>query len=173
VSEVPTPAGIAVRVAVPTDATRISEVAFRSKAHWGYDAQFMEACRDDLTVRADECDGERVVVAMRDDEIIGYYHLTGTPPSGELADLFVDPSAIGSGVGGLLYRDATTRARQLGFRELMLDSDPHAEDFYLHMGAVRIGEVPSTAIPGRSLPQLRIDLTDAEDAQRGSAVTRG
>lgn len=172
-SEVLTPSGVAVRVAVPTDATRISEVAFRSKAHWGYDAQFMQACRDDLTIRAEECDGERVVVAVQDDEIVGYYHLTGTPPSGELADLFVDPSAIGAGIGGLLYRDAMKRARQLGFRELTLDADPHAEDFYLHMGAVRIGEVPSTAIPGRSLPQLRADLTDAEGTQRGSTVRRG
>jgi GNAT superfamily N-acetyltransferase len=133
----------------------------------------MDACRDDLTVHPEECDGERVVVAVQDDRIIGYYHLTGTPPTGELADLFVDPSAIGSGVGALLYRDAKTRARHLGFRELTLDSDPHAEDFYLHMGAVRIGEVPSTAIPGRSLPLLRMDLADAEDAQRGSAVTSG
>jgi GNAT superfamily N-acetyltransferase len=171
-SEVPVSPGVLVRVAKPTDATRISEVALRSKAHWGYDEQFMDACRDDLTVHPEECDGERVVVALQDDEIIGYYHLTGTPPAGELADLFVDPSAIGSGIGGLLYRDATTRARRLGFCELTLDSDPHAEDFYLHMGAVRIGMVPSTAIPGRSLPRLRVDLTDASDTQHGSVVMR-
>jgi GNAT superfamily N-acetyltransferase len=164
---------VELRVAMPPDAARISDVAFRSKAHWGYDAEFMAACREDLTIHAEECDGERIVVAVQDDEIIGYYHLKGMPPSGELADLFVDPSAIGSGVGGLLYRDAMSRARRHGFRELTLDADPHAEDFYLHMGAIRTGEVPSTAIPGRSLPQLRTDLADPEHAQRGSTVPRG
>lgn len=151
---------VVLRAAVPADATRISEVAFRSKAYWGYDAQFMAACRDELTVRPDECDGLRVVVATRGDEILGYYQLEGQPPAGSLADLFVDPSAIGSGVGGLLYRDAMERARSLGFRELTIDADPNAEDFYRHMGAVRIGEVPSTAVPGRSLPQLRVLIPD-------------
>jgi GNAT superfamily N-acetyltransferase len=148
----------ALRPAVPTDAGPISEVAVRSKAYWGYDAHFMAACRDDLTVRAEECDGQRVVVAVRGEEIVGYYQLGGTPPSGELADLFVDPSCIGSGVGGLLYRDAMVRARRLGFAELTIDADPHAEDFYRHMGAVRVGVAPSTAIPGRSLPRLRVIL---------------
>jgi GNAT superfamily N-acetyltransferase len=148
----------ALRLAVPTDAGRISEVAFRSKAHWGYDADFMAACRDDLTVRAEECDGQRVVVAVRGEQIVGYYQLGGTPPSGELADLFVDPSCIGSGVGGLLYRDAVARARRLGFEALTIDADPHAEDFYRHMGAVRVGVAPSTAIPGRSLPRMRVVL---------------
>jgi GNAT superfamily N-acetyltransferase len=149
------------RLAVPTDAVRISEVAFRSKAYWGYDAQFMAACRDDLTVRPEECDCERVVVALRREQIVGYYQLGGTPPVGELADLFVDPSAMGRGLGGQLYRDALARARGLGFEELTIDSDPHAEDFYLHMGAVRVAEVPSTSIPGRTLPQLRVDLRSA------------
>lgn len=149
---------VVLRLAVPTDAVRISEVAFRSKGYWGYDAQFMTACRDDLTVRPDECDGERLVVAVRREQVVGYYHLEGTPPCGALADLFVDPSAIGRGVGSLLYQDAIARARRLGFQELTIDSDPHAEDFYRQLGAIPAGEVPSTSIPGRSLPQLRVDL---------------
>jgi GNAT superfamily N-acetyltransferase len=149
------------RVAVPTDAVRISEVAFRSKGYWGYDAQFMAACRDDLTTLPEECDGERVVVALRREQIVGFYNIEGEPPTGVLADLFVDPSAIGDGVGALLYRDAIARARRLGFQELTIDSDPHAEDFYRHMGAVPVGEVPSTSIPGRSIPQLRVDLRTA------------
>jgi GNAT superfamily N-acetyltransferase len=152
---------LALRTAGPTDARRISEVAVRSKAYWGYDAQFMAACRDALTVRAEECDGEHVVVAIRGGEIVGYYQLEGTPPTGELADLFVDPSAIGCGVGGRLYRDALIRAHRLGFRELTIDSDPHAENFYRHMGAIRVGEVPSTVIAGRSLPRLRVDVPDS------------
>jgi GNAT superfamily N-acetyltransferase len=152
------PAEVALRPAVPAEAARISAVAFRSKACWGYDAEFMAACRDDLTVRAEQCDGQRLVVAVRGGEILGYYRLDGIPPRGELADLFVDPSRIGSGVGGLLYRDALVRARRLGFEELTIDADPHAEDFYRHMGAIRVGEAPSTAIAGRSLPRLRVHL---------------
>ena len=72
------------------DATLISELAFRSKAHWGYDAQFMAACRDGLTVRSDECDGTRVVLAGHGGHIVGYYQLAGEPPTGEPADLHVE-----------------------------------------------------------------------------------
>jgi GNAT superfamily N-acetyltransferase len=148
----------ALRPARPAEAAQLSAVAIRSKAYWGYDAEFMAACRDDLAVRPEECDGQRVVVAVRGEEIVGFYQLDGSPPSGELADLFVDPACIGSGVGGVLYRDALTRARRLGYQELTIDADPHAEDFYRHMGAVRVGLAPSTAIPGRLLPQLRVVL---------------
>jgi predicted N-acetyltransferase YhbS len=150
-------------------------VAIRGKAYWGYDAEFMDACRDDLTVHAEECDGQRLVVATRGGEIVGYYQLDGVPPIGALADLFVDPSCIGLGIGGLLYRDALTRAGQLGYRELMIDADPHAEDFYQHMGATRVGEVPSTVIPGRFLPQLRVlvpepDVVGPTDGTRRSGA---
>lgn len=155
---------LVLRAAAPTDAAQISQVAFRSKAHWGYDADFMAACREGLAVHPDDCDGERLVVAAAGEQIVGYYRLDGTPPTGELADLFVDPPCIGRGVGALLYGDALRRSCDLGFRELTIDSDPHAEDFYRHMGAVRIGDVPSTAIPGRSLPQLRVRVPAADSS---------
>jgi hypothetical protein len=37
---------------------------------------------------------------------------------------------------------------------MTIDADPHAEAFYLAMGAVRVGEAASESIPGRSLPRL-------------------
>lgn len=50
-------------------------------------------------------------------------------------------------------------AARHGAREMTIDSDPHAEAFYLRMGAVRIGEVPAD-MDGvvRHLPRLRIAL---------------
>jgi hypothetical protein len=41
---------------------------------------------------------------------------------------------------------------------VLIDADPFAEGFYLAMGAERIGEVASDALPGRMLPQLRVLL---------------
>ena len=35
---------------------------------------------------------------------------------------------------------------------MSIHSDPYAELFYLSRGAVRIREVPSVAIPGRTIP---------------------
>ena len=48
-----------VRAARPAEAEAISALALRSKAHWGYDPAFLEACREDLTIDPAWCDGVR------------------------------------------------------------------------------------------------------------------
>lgn len=160
---------VTVRPARPDEAAEISALALRSKGHWGYDAAFLAACRDDLTIDPAWCDGIRVLVAVEDDRLLGYAHLAGDPPVGELAGLFVDPAAIGHGVGGLLLRHAITVARSLGLQTLEIDSDPHAEPFYLHSGAVRTGTATSTVDPTRALPHLTLALGTGEG--EGAAVT--
>lgn len=66
--------------------------------------------------------------------------------------LFVAPEAIGGGVGRLLYRHVPREAGRLGFTRLAIEADPHAEAFYLAMGAQRIGDAPSGSVPDRALP---------------------
>jgi GNAT superfamily N-acetyltransferase len=76
-----------------------------------------------------------------------------------LEDLFVEPDAIGTGVGRLLIEHVCRRAAGEGMTSLSIDADPNAEAFYLAMGAVRVGESPSQSIPGRLLPQLRLSVS--------------
>jgi GNAT superfamily N-acetyltransferase len=147
---------VLVRPARPEEAAAISTLALRSKGHWGYDAEFLAACREDLTIRPEWCDGLRLVVAEQDGVLLGYARVAGEPPVGELAGLFVDPVAIGRGVGGLLLRHAVRIAAGLGMTALEIDSDPNAEPFYRHAGAVRTGESQSTVDPGRLLPRLEL-----------------
>jgi hypothetical protein len=45
----------------------------------------------------------------------------------------------------------------LGGARLDIAADPHAEGFYLHVGAHRVGVVPSTPA-GRVLPLLAVHL---------------
>lgn len=92
------------------------------------------------------------------ERILGFVTLEGDPPAGELGMLFVDPDAIGQGVGSGLFKHIAATATQLGFHRLTIASDPFAEPFYLAQGAVRIGAVPSGSIPGRSLPLLAVAL---------------
>ena len=144
------------RPAAPAEAGALSDLALRSKGHWGYDEQFLAACRAELTLRPEQCDGVHVVVAERDGVLLGFYRVAGDPPIAELADLFVDPDAIGRGVGATLLADAVARAEALGIVRLVIDADPHAEEFYARMGARRIGTVASGSIAGRELPQLEL-----------------
>jgi len=75
-----------------------------------------------------------------------------------MTDLWVEPDAIGRGHGRALWEHAVATVRERGFRELRVQSDPHAEGFYRAMGAERIGSQPSTVIPGRALPLPRLML---------------
>ncbi|WP_298128801.1 GNAT family N-acetyltransferase [Micropruina sp.] len=154
---------VTIRPARAEEAAALTDLALRSKSHWGYDAEFLAACRAELTIRPDECASGAIRIAVRGSKLLGFHCLRGTPPHGELASLFVDLDAIGRGIGGLLLKDALTEAAARGFDDLTLEADPGAEPFYAHYGAVRIGETASGSIAGRVLPRMRFMLTSMRD----------
>lgn len=71
-------------------------------------------------------------------------------------DMFIKPAVIGTGLGRMLWEHAVRSASERGFHRLTLESDPHAEPFYLHMGVTRIGE--REVALGRVLPLMRTTL---------------
>ncbi len=151
-----------IRPARVEEAATLSALALRSKAHWGYDSEFLEACRDVLTVRPEAIAGGSVHVLERRGKLLGFYSLAPWRADVELLHFFVDPPAMGDGVGRRLWSNAVQRARRLGFLRLLVQSDPNAEGFYLKLGAERIGEVPSQAVAGRLLPLLLFRLSAGE-----------
>ena len=148
-----------IRRARPDEADALSALARRSKAHWGYDADFLERVQDAMTLHADEIGRHEVWVLESSSGMpIGYHRVIPGEPA-ELEDLWVEPSAIGSGAGRRLFAHALEIARTEGASAIEIDADPHAVGFYERMGAIRIGETPSALIPGRSLPRLRIEVS--------------
>lgn len=141
----------AIRRAVPADAARLTQVAHAAKAHWGYAASLIALWADDLTLTPERIAAEPVFCVEEDGRIVGLHALA--PDGGELEHLWVDPPAMGRGLGAALFRHAVATSRALGAALLRIASDPQAEGFYLRMGAERIGEVPSTPA-GRTLPLL-------------------
>lgn len=151
-------AKVVLRAARPEEADQLGEPALRSKAYWGYSQEFLDACAADLRLKPEELAARRATVAVAEREPLGFYTIDGEPPHGELGNLWIDPSHIGRGLGRMLWEHALDTARGLAFRTLDLEADPHAEGFYLAVGARNIGERPSDSIPGRMLPALRIEL---------------
>lgn len=150
------------------ESTVISDLALRSKAHWGYSAEFVEACRAELTFTPEQCDSGDMWVAGRGHELLGFHLLAGDGAVGEVVALFVDPAHIGTGVGRALLRHAREQAHARGIRLLYVDADPHAEAFYARHGARRVGGTPSGSIPGRVLPRMVFDsLVPAADRLAG------
>ncbi len=132
----------------------LSHLAMRSKSHWGYDENFLEACREDLTFTKQDIEEHSVYVIEEEEQLVGFYRLEIKQGKLELSDLFVEPSKIGQGYGKRLWDHAVGQARQLDFRKMSIHSDPNTEAFYLSRGSVRIGEIPSSAISGRTIPLL-------------------
>ncbi len=151
---------IVLRPARADEAGKLSSLALRSKAQWGYDEDFLEACRPELTFDRHEIQARRAVVAEEEHgQVVGFYTLEGLPPVAELGNLWVEPTHMREGVGRRLWAHAVATAQAIGFTAMLIDADPHAEGFYLAMKAERVGSVPSTVRPGRSLPQLRYPLS--------------
>lgn len=154
-----------IREARPTDTADMSAMAIRSKGYWGYSAEFMEACRDELTVRPEHllADQFDYFVGEKDNQIIAYYAVSLIDESAseyELEALFVSPDAIGQGVGRAMMNHAKAHVSGKGGKTMIVHSDPHAQPFYEAAGGVKIGETPSGSIAGRMLPLMRIGLCE-------------
>jgi GNAT superfamily N-acetyltransferase len=147
-----------IRAGEAAEAAALTELSLRSKGHWEYDAEFLAACREELTIRPADVAARRTLVADEDGRILGFTTLDGAPPSGALGMMFVEPDTIGRGIGRRLFTHTMDEARRLGFTRLTIDSDPNAEPFYRAMGAVRIGTTPSGSLEGRELPLLEVEL---------------
>jgi GNAT superfamily N-acetyltransferase len=81
------------------------------------------------------------------------------PGKFDLSLLFVEPSAIGTGVGRTLFEAAARLVERQGGSSLSILADPFAAAFYQHLGATRVGQAPSDAIPGRFLPLLDYEIS--------------
>lgn len=155
-----------IRDAIPEEARDISDLALRSKAVWGYSAEFMAVCRDELAVTAKDLKSAQLnhFVAERDSEMLGFYAIKKCSETDyELEALFVEPAHMGTGVGKSLLHHAKTIVQTMGGRALIIQSDPNAEGFYKAAGAELIGTRKSESIADRSLPLFRIGLC-REDA---------
>jgi GNAT superfamily N-acetyltransferase len=116
----------------------------------------MRLSQASLTVSEADISSGRVLVADDHGHVVGVARIE---PDGELGVMFVDPPAIGHGVGRALFVAASALARRLGARSMPILADPNAAPFYERMGARFISQAPSDAIPGRTLPLYEYDLT--------------
>lgn len=151
---------ISLRRATAADADALSALAFRSKTSWGYDREFMERAHPALSVPAQYLEESAVYVLMRDGAIAGFFGFIVKSGEAVLNDFWIEPASIGTGLGRILWQHVLERAAALGYGKFLIQSDPNAEGFYLHMGAQRAGTriAPET---GRALPLLQYDMRES------------
>jgi len=155
------------RRASPEAAEELTALTLASKAHWGYDQDFMDLARPSLTVTPEYLEVNDCLVAEIDGATVGWFSLVPVPDGLLLDHFFLLPAHIGSGVGRLMWDEALRRAEAAGAERMTLEADPNAAGFYERMGARLTGSVtaPDT---GRRLPVYEVRLI-REKGRPGSA----
>ncbi|MCC6300197.1 MAG: GNAT family N-acetyltransferase [Anaerolineales bacterium] len=152
-------ASASIRLANPSDADALSQIAFAAKSHWKYPARWLELWKPQLTFTPKYFIENESWVAEADGDPIAFYTLQDKNGIAWIENLWVLPEYIGRGVGKELFLHAVGLARQRGYKSLQLEADPNATGFYAKMGMKKIGERRSE-VDGqpRVLPLMEMTL---------------
>lgn len=155
--ETPIPVSIVIRSADPSEGELLREIAFRSKAHWGYEA---------ATVREWVAGGDfsprrlrELTVFVAEDEArpVGWCSVIEKGETWWLEDLWIEPAWIGKEIGARLFRHAVAHVKSLGARRLELEAEPNSVGFYERMGARYLRDSEPSSW-GRTIPIMGVDL---------------
>lgn len=118
-----------IRRARPNEADRLREIAIAAKAHWVYELDQVRDWAAQGDFSAESLRTKEFYVAKEGGRVVAFASLI---PQGEVAvldDLWVEPAAMGAGLGTELFRFAAERAAELGARRLEWEAEPHAVGF--------------------------------------------
>ena len=137
--------------AIPHQAHELTQIAIKAKSHWGYTPEQMALWIPEfLTISPDYITNQHVWVALSDNgDVAGFAAIEEHDDGAILEHLWMLPDYMGQGIGKRLFLHAASI-----FPEFTFTSDPHADEFYKHMGAVKIGEYESM-LQGRMLTHFK------------------
>ncbi len=93
---------ITLRPPRPHELAGLSALQLRSKAHWGYDAAFMRACRDALTLTQADPDETDMIMAVSGTDPAGLAQVGTKGSDAASMGMFIDPAFPGAGLGRML-----------------------------------------------------------------------
>jgi GNAT superfamily N-acetyltransferase len=133
---------------------------------WDYPDDFMAWEPEAITVVPEQITDAITNVLEDEGDVVGFYVLRSDPLDMELSRLMIEPERIGVGYGRLLWSHAVETARHRGGKAITLDSDPNAEPFYRHTGAVTTGahEWEPPMLPGWRVRKMRFAIPSRDDA---------
>lgn len=136
--------------ASPDDHHALTTLMRQSKAFWKYDQNQLNRWQQELTISPSFINQNQIFKASNDHEIVGFYEYAVHPPLVKLKSLFVLPRHIGKGLGKLLMDHFLARVLT-SEADIVLDADPHAEEFYRRFGFRTVALKPMS-IADRFLP---------------------
>ena len=142
------------------EAALLGDIACAAKASWGYAPAQLDAWRAELRVTEQQLVSQPTIVALMSDEFAGFVMLAPGPQAWSVDHLWVLPAWQHRGIGRALLQAATAQAALGNASSLRIESDPHAEAFYLSCGAHRVETIsaPIPSAPARVIPIMRLPL---------------
>lgn len=140
--------GVAIRIATTADLPALQQLYRAASLSNAADAPMLLARPEFLVFTGEGIAAGRTLVAVAGapggDRVVGFATLTaGKDEDPELEDLFVDPDWHRRGIARHLVRQVADTARDAGHRRLWVTGNPHALPFYLAVGFVQVGQVPT------------------------------
>lgn len=142
-----------IRPAEPGERRELGNLHRRSSYAWEEDRPLLDRHPEVFGVAAEAIAGGRVRVAVGEDgRLLGFATVEVRPDGAcELEDLFVEPEAMGRGVGRALVRDAQARARAGDCPRMTVVAHARTAGFY-----ERLGFVAGETVRTRFAPALRM-----------------
>jgi len=149
-----------IRSASVNEAAALTRLARASKASWGYPEAWLREWEDELTITPEWVRAHTVLIAERQGRLVGMVGVGEGEFGPELSHLWIAPDCQGLGLGRTLVGKAREVAAVEHWPRLRILSDPHAQPFYEHLGAVHVGDVaaPVEGAPDRTLPVLHLEI---------------
>ena len=144
------------RQAVSDEGERLREIEIESKAHWGYDEEYMSRFARVISMSPEYVRKHDVWVLETAGDIAGFYGLIHRENRCELDHLWLLPRFIGSGFGRIMFEHAVRRAVEAGANRLEWEAEPNSLGFYRRMGARQVRETQSAL--GHTVPIMALDL---------------
>lgn len=147
------------RIALDTDLEFLNGIIKASKAHWGYDDDFMKKFMENFGLTGDYISRRSTYVVSVETNTVGLYSFSRNKDHQlELDHFFLHPDYIGQGIGKIMWEHCVESAKSHKDPFFLLWSDPSAEGFYFKMGCEKIGERKSPMMPNRYPGIFRFDL---------------
>jgi hypothetical protein len=155
------PACLNLRSATAADAEALTRLAWEGKRHWGYPEPWLIAWGEALAITPQYIESNEVLCFEQAGQMIGFVAFTCANGQFWLDHFWLHVPLIATGRGRQMFRLAIGHLRSRGVDRFMIESDPNAEGFYLHMGCRRVAsKVSRLAGTERLLPVLLYDASE-------------